>query len=528
MLIVFSAEELLSLGHTRPPSRGTRKTIFGLHLWRPRSPTAEGNTLRRCSPVTSPRMSTTAVSPSTSTSTVSFGCLNIRSISNKLDDLLEVRRNRSIDILCLVETWHDDDCVSFRRLRVDGFHVVDRPRPRNDLVGSDLSTNHGGVAIVAAPGVHLSPVTVVGCTPTTFELVCAQVAVGRFASIVAVIYRPGSSAVQSAFFDELSAVLDVVAAYQEPIYIAGDFNIRLDRVDDPHTIHLHDIVESYGLAVRPTAPTHRLGGTIDAVITRRDISGPDVISVDVDLSDHHLLQWSVAADLSSSPVESVVRRPWRSLDIDAFRLALRTSPICRPDVWPVDIDDFAVTYDRELTSILDRLIPFRQITRRPRPSDSWFDCECRDAKRLTRRLERAYSAAVKRASAVVSVSAVVVSSDAVNDAVRTAEAAWRNQRRCYRDLRQQKRCAFWKSTIEADRDSPRRLWRSVDTLLGRGRPPVSSAISVDDFSQYFIDKVAAVRSNTDVASEPSFTSCAEGQSLTAFDDISTNDVADAI
>ena len=30
--------------------------------------------------------------------------------------------------------------------------------------------NHGGVAIVAAPGVHLSPVTVIGHTPTTFEL----------------------------------------------------------------------------------------------------------------------------------------------------------------------------------------------------------------------------------------------------------------------------------------------------------------------------------------------------------------------
>src|SRR5258706_313417 len=48
-------------------------------------------------------------------SSVSFGCLNIRSLNNKLDDLLEVRRDHSIDVLCLVETWHDADCVSFRR-----------------------------------------------------------------------------------------------------------------------------------------------------------------------------------------------------------------------------------------------------------------------------------------------------------------------------------------------------------------------------------------------------------------------------
>src|SRR5258706_556045 len=183
--------------------------------------------------------------------------------------------------------------------------------------------------------------------------------------------------------------------------------------------------------------------------------------------------------------------------MDTFRSALLMSPICQPDVWPADIDDFAAMYDREVTLILDRLVPYRQITRRPRPSDPWFDRECRNAKRLTRRLERAYSSAAKRAATVVS--AATVPCDAVNDTVRTAEAAWRNQRRCYRDLRQQKRRSFWQCTIEADRDSPRRLWRSVDTLLGRGRPPVNSAISVDDFSQYFNDKVAAVRSSTSAA-----------------------------
>src|SRR5258706_16413328 len=107
--------------------------------------------------------------------------------------------------------------------------------------------------------------------------------------------------------------------------------------------------------------THRLGGTINAVITRRDISGPDVVSVDVGLSDHHLLQWSVAAERSSSPVQSVVRRSWRTLDMDTFRSALLMSSICQPDVWPADIDD------REVTLILDRLVPYRQITRRPRP-----------------------------------------------------------------------------------------------------------------------------------------------------------------
>jgi len=85
--------------------------------------------------------------------------LNVRSLGVKVDDVLEVRRDRSIDILCLVERWHDTEAVCFRRLRSDGFKVTDRPRPRPRSAGksSSLSTNHRDVAVVAVPGVHLSP-----------------------------------------------------------------------------------------------------------------------------------------------------------------------------------------------------------------------------------------------------------------------------------------------------------------------------------------------------------------------------------
>ena len=137
--------------------------------------------------------------PPPSSSSITFGVLNIRSLTNKLDDLLEVRRDRSVDVLCLVETWHDVDSVAFRRLRVDGFAVVDRPRPRS-ISRSDLSTNHGGVAVCAAPGVHLTPVAV-DCPMTADEVVAACVNAGRYTALVVVICRPGSEAVRSVFYD---------------------------------------------------------------------------------------------------------------------------------------------------------------------------------------------------------------------------------------------------------------------------------------------------------------------------------------
>jgi len=159
----------------------------------------------------------------------------------------------------------------------------------------------------------------------------------------------------------------------------------------------------------------------------------------------------------------------------------------------------ASLYDTELAAILDRAIPARTVTRRSRTSDPWFDEECRTAKRLTRRLERAAAAAAKRSDAT---------------AAASANQAWQTQRRAYRILRNQKRDAFWSNTIADNQSFSQQLWRSVDLLLGRSRVPASSAISVDQFHKFFIDKVEAVRNATAGGSSPTFQAAPTTASLT--------------
>jgi hypothetical protein len=120
---------------------------------------------------------------------------------------------------------------------------------------------------------------------------------------------------------------------------------------------LNDLVAEYGFAVRSTTSTHKLGGTIDAVITRIDSSGPAVSCVDVGKSDHFMLQGSVIAErpLSPTTIEYITQGPWRQLDIDEFRAAFINSVLCRPNVWPDDVDQLANQYDSTLTELLDRL-----------------------------------------------------------------------------------------------------------------------------------------------------------------------------
>jgi len=91
-----------------------------------------------------------------------------------------------------------------------------------------------------------------------------------------------------------------------------------------------------------------------------------------------------------------------------------------------------------------------------------------------------------------------------------------------------KRSAFWCDTVERDRESPRKLWRSVNQLLGRGRPPASSCITVDEFSRFFSEKVNAVRSSTDGAPEPFFSHVPLGTSLVSSTSVTADDIVSAI
>jgi hypothetical protein len=110
--------------------------------------------------------------------------------------------------------------------RMSGYQVIDRPRSRaaDDL---SLPTNHGGVAIVASPGIQLSPFNI-AVSPTTFEFTAARLVQGSFAAVVVVIYRPGSHAVHASFFTEFAAIRDCVATHQERVLLVGDVNIRCD------------------------------------------------------------------------------------------------------------------------------------------------------------------------------------------------------------------------------------------------------------------------------------------------------------
>ena len=159
------------------------------------------------------------------------------------------------------------------------------------------------------------------------------------------------------------------------------------------------------------------------------------------------------------------------------------SRLCQPDSWTdCIVNQLADLYNNEITSLLDKLIPAKDVTIRRRPSDPWFDQECRQLKHDVRRLERL----------------------ACSTGTPESTAVWNSKRREYRALTRRKLEQFWREKIDAEKSTPSQLWRFVETLLGRGRVPPVSDISASQFHRHFDDKVAGVQSETTSAPPPSY------------------------
>jgi len=80
-------------------------------------------------------------------------------------------------------------------------------------------------------------------------------------------------------------------------------------------------------------------------------------------------------------------RSWRTFDYDAFERDLRCSALA---LSPADVSQLVADYENTLEALLDVYAPYRRVRQSTRPSQLWYDAECRAARRTTRSLERRY------------------------------------------------------------------------------------------------------------------------------------------
>jgi hypothetical protein len=205
------------------------------------------------------------------------------------------------------------------------------------------------------------------------------------------------------------------------------------------------------------------------------------------MSDHSLLHFQLP--LLRPPLQQIdiETRAWKNFDADKFRSDLLSSELCQETSFEgLSVDQLQEMYDTILPTILDKHAPRRSVRKRYQPLTPWFDADCSASKRKSRAFEHRY----RRSKSSLD------------------RQIWIRQVRSTHELYKQKQNLYWEGKVKDSQGNPRKLWRTLSNVMGKGRN-TSPATPLDEltaekFSKAFVDKVQLIRSSTSTAPQPSF------------------------
>jgi hypothetical protein len=196
----------------------------------------------------------------------------------------------------------------------------------------------------------------------------------------------------SQFCQDFDDYLDNLTHLHGKPLIAGDFNIHMEDKTDPDTIKFQSILSNYGLVQHCQKVTHRAGGILDLVLTRRNqcdnlaISNLDTIKT-VTTSDHYLIKFNCSFSHIIGK-ERVVKtgRKVKAIDLKAFKEDILSSDINNPEKY-IDCNTAMDIYNKELSRILDLHAPIIEFQVNPDQS-KWVNTKIQEARRKRRKAER--------------------------------------------------------------------------------------------------------------------------------------------
>jgi hypothetical protein len=429
-----------------------------------------------------------------------FGLLNARSVTTKSTAISDTVTAQRLDVMAITETWHHaSDDLPLKRCAPPGYAILDAPRP------SSMAGRGGGVALVFSNRFAAKRLTF-AVQPTTFEVLGCLLRSASVSLAYVVVYRSTSRAPTELFFEELTLLLEIVAAYRCEIVICGDFNIHVNDAADQHVCRFTEILESFDLVQVVNEPTHREGNTLDLVIVRRDCQPADcAVQPPNIISDHGLVTCRFPSASFAAQRHTRCIRPWKKLDRPAFTALLRSSALCDDisTLRQMSAYELFDVYDSTLRRIVDQCVPARAVTVRDRRLSPWFDGECRTSRRRSRMFERRYRRTLR-----------------ADDRL-----AWIRHVRAMHALYEQKQSQYWSDRIAANSGDSKKLWRSMSSVLSRDRSGTlaSPDVTADKLAEFFHDKVEGVRADTADSPPPSYTHHG-GPQFCNFYEVSMDDV----
>lgn len=472
--ISYTSDQLKQLRvHTLRIPRNTRKTLFHLRIWKPKSIDKDYTMALTDRPpgVNLRNLVYIPVQNTQCGSRIKAALLNARSCVNKYDEIQEFVKDKTLDLLCLTETWLSSDSdhdFELRSLTPPGYELINCPR---------MNKRGGGLAILHRDSMTVS---VLESTPySSFEVLRVSIKCRTNEQFtVSVIYRPPSTP-RSVFIDDFTNFLSRALETSQRFVCVGDFNIHVDNPNDDYTKSFNVLLQELDLVQNVGQSTHLRGHILDLVLTRRSESWLSNITLSSQVnSDHHAVLFDLAVSSArASTTKTIQYRSFAKVDKQQMIIEMReglqgTSPA-------TDVNTLVARYKCVTSEVVDKYAPLK--TKRIVQHDHcpYYNDEVRVNKQLRRRLERIWRR------------------------LGTEQALQSYRQQCLittKSLRHAK-SVYYRDKLELCKDNPKDMHCVLACLTrsakqsGKLPTSVSDQALADEFMNFFADKVTNIRNS---------------------------------
>ena len=438
-----------------------------------------------------------------------LGLVNARSVRNKTSVITDYVTENDLDLCLLTETWLTNlDNVHRASLKTNCYDFCDFPR-QSERKG-------GGTGIIFKKGFKVSKQD---CgEKVSFEFSEWLVEWSNCRLKICIIYRQPYSdshpVTTSTFFDEFSDYLESLVLCDEPICLAGDFNIHVDDHQNIDQIKLCEIFASFGLVQKVSIPTHQSGHTLDLIATRNcsdvEISPP---TAGYFLSDHCFILSKVSLPKPGFTSKTISFRKIKNMDNVAFNSDLTS--ICEELLSIDSLEKLVTDFNTKLQECLDKHAPVVTKTIKDRPNTPWYNSEINESKVKCRKAEQIWR-------------------DDKTDINLKNFHSFRNQ---YVFLLDHAVSDYFSTAIADATGNQKQLFKIVDSLTNvngdNPLPPHDSKYSLgNDFGTFFTGKIERIRSEIDSTvcdpPEMKITPSHSDHQLAAFQDLEVSDICKII
>src|SRR6267154_1266267 len=406
--------------------------------------------------------------PVSLSSTLTFSCLNSRSVSSisplldKPAFLQDFISDHAIDILAVTETWLTPATLpsTLNSLTPLGYSILHSPRP----VGKG-----GGLALIFRSFLKVSSISLL--LFSSFESAAYHVTFASSSFILLLIYRPPPTTKStipptpvsnsfSSFFSDFSLLLEDLVASPSELIITGDFNLHLDDSSCSKSTSFLSLLHTFDLTQLVSFSTHSDGHTLDLLITRASssiLSNIDYSILPSSFSDHSAILSSLNVPSSSRPpsITKVIRNT-KSIHIPSFSNDILSSPLFTTS--PHSLSSYLDLSSSTISLLLYKHAPSKTITCSSKTLKPFITPAILKQKSIRSRLEAAY----RRCKSEIN------------------KLNFRRQANLVSKLITLSRRSYFRNLITQTSKDPKRLWSALDSLLSR--KSVSSSSFLFPFS----------------------------------------------